>query len=96
MLIAWYKLPRNHKTQRSHRNTVLWLRWKNLQTHGYGGRNSGAKRCQRGAVVKEAAPVFGGGGGGRPNFAQGGGTKCDKLHDAVKTAEEKLKNQLKR
>ncbi len=54
------------------------------------------KGVNAGAVVKVAAPVFGGGGGGRPNFAQGGGTKCDKLQDAVKTAEETLKNQLKR
>jgi alanyl-tRNA synthetase len=46
-------------------------------------------------VVKEAAPIFGGGGGGRPNFAQGGGTKPDKLQDAVKAAEEAVKKQLK-
>ena len=45
-------------------------------------------------VVKEAAPVFGGGGGGRPNFAQGGGTKPAKMADAVKTAEEIVKKQL--
>ncbi|HLN88712.1 MAG TPA: alanine--tRNA ligase-related protein, partial [Candidatus Binatia bacterium] len=46
-------------------------------------------------VVKEAAPIFGGGGGGRPNFAQGGGTKPDKLAEAVKAAEEAVKKQLK-
>jgi len=46
-------------------------------------------------IVKEAAPIFGGGGGGRPNFAQGGGTKPDKLNDAVKAAEEAVKRQLK-
>jgi alanyl-tRNA synthetase len=46
-------------------------------------------------VVKLAAPIFGGGGGGRPNFAQGGGTKPDKLPDAVKAAEEAIRKQIK-
>lgn len=46
-------------------------------------------------IVKEAAPVFGGGGGGRPNFAQGGGTNPDKLQEAVQAAEEAVKKQLK-
>ncbi|MCL2359838.1 MAG: alanine--tRNA ligase [Nitrososphaerota archaeon] len=45
-------------------------------------------------IVKEAAPIFGGGGGGRPNFAQGGGTLCDKLKEAVTAAEEAIKKQL--
>jgi alanyl-tRNA synthetase len=48
-----------------------------------------------GAIVKEAAPVMGGGGGGRPNFAQGGGTKPDRLKDAVAAAEEVVKKQVK-
>jgi len=48
-----------------------------------------------GAIVKEAAPIMGGGGGGRPNFAQGGGTKPDKLKDAVAAAEEAAKKQVK-
>jgi len=46
-------------------------------------------------IVKEVAPIFGGGGGGRPNFAQGGGTKPNKLHGAVKAAEETIKKQIK-
>ncbi len=53
------------------------------------------KGVNAGNIVKEVAPIFGGGGGGRPNFAQGGGTKCDKLPEAVKTAEEIVKKQLK-
>jgi alanyl-tRNA synthetase len=48
-----------------------------------------------GAIVKEAAPIMGGGGGGRPNFAQGGGTKPDKLKDAVTAAEEAVKKQVR-
>jgi alanyl-tRNA synthetase len=53
------------------------------------------KGINAGAIVKEAAPIFGGGGGGRPNFAQGGGTKPDNLADAVQAAEEAVKKQLK-
>jgi alanyl-tRNA synthetase len=54
-----------------------------------------AKGANAGNVVKLAAPIFGGGGGGRPNFAQGGGTKPDKLQDAVKAAEEAIRKQIK-
>ena len=54
-----------------------------------------AKGVNAGNVVKLAAPIFGGGGGGRPNFAQGGGTKPDKLPDAVKAAEEAIRKQIK-
>jgi alanyl-tRNA synthetase len=46
-------------------------------------------------IVKEASAIIGGGGGGKPNFAQGGGTKIEKLQEAVKKAEEILKKQLK-
>ena len=46
-------------------------------------------------IIKEVASIFGGGGGGRPNFAQGGGTQPDKLQEAVKTAEETIKKQIK-
>jgi len=53
------------------------------------------KGVNAGNVVKEAAPIFGGGGGGRPNFAQGGGTKPEKLKEAVNTAEETVTKQLK-
>ena len=53
------------------------------------------KGINAGNIVKEAAPIFGGGGGGRKNFAQGGGTKPEKLKEAVQTAEETIKKQLK-
>jgi alanyl-tRNA synthetase len=46
-------------------------------------------------IVQQVAPIIGGGGGGKPNFAQGGGTKPKKLEDAVKTAEANIKKQLK-
>ncbi len=53
-----------------------------------------AKGANAGEIVKLTAPIFGGGGGGRPNFAQGGGTKPQKLLEAVKAAEEAIKKQL--
>jgi alanyl-tRNA synthetase len=53
------------------------------------------KGLNAGAIIKEVAPIMGGGGGGRPNFAQGGGTKCDKLADTVAAAVEAAKKQLK-
>jgi alanyl-tRNA synthetase len=59
------------------------------------GETAVKKGINCGAIVKEAAPVMGGGGGGRPNFAQGGGTKPDKLKDAVVAAEETVKKQVK-
>jgi alanyl-tRNA synthetase len=46
-------------------------------------------------IIKDAAPVFSGGGGGRTNFAQGGGTQPQKLQEAVKAAEEAVKEQIK-
>jgi alanyl-tRNA synthetase len=58
------------------------------------GTEAVAKGVNAGNIVKLAAPVFGGGGGGRPNFAQGGGTKPEKLPEAVKVAEEAIKKQL--
>lgn len=46
-------------------------------------------------IVKEISPIICGGGGGRPNFAQGGGTKPEKLQEAIKAAEDTIKKQLK-
>jgi alanyl-tRNA synthetase len=46
-------------------------------------------------IMKKVASTFGGGGGGRPNFAQGGGTKPEKLKETVRAAEDTIKNQLK-
>ena len=46
-------------------------------------------------VVRAVSPIIGGGGGGKPNFAQGGGTQPEKLEDAVKAAEKTIKKQLR-
>jgi alanyl-tRNA synthetase len=50
-------------------------------------------RIQAGALIKELAPLIGGGGGGRPDFAQSGGPKTgelDKTLGAVASLVEKL------
>jgi alanyl-tRNA synthetase len=59
------------------------------------GTAATAKGVNAGEVVKQSAPIFGGGGGGRLNFAQGGGTQPQKIQEAVKVAEETIKKQLK-
>ena len=45
-------------------------------------------------IIKEAAYVLGGGGGGRPNLAQGAGPKTDKMEEALDLALESLKNMI--
>ncbi len=47
-------------------------------------------------IAKEAAAILGGGGSGRPDFAQGGGTQVEKLPEALKKAEETVKKQAKK
>ncbi|MDP2991962.1 MAG: DHHA1 domain-containing protein, partial [Deltaproteobacteria bacterium] len=41
------------------------------------------KRFHAGDIVKKVAPLVGGSGGGRPDMAQAGGTKVDKLSEAL-------------
>jgi alanyl-tRNA synthetase len=41
------------------------------------------QRYPAGGIVKQCAALVGGSGGGRPDFAQAGGTEADKLEDAV-------------
>ncbi|NMD10348.1 MAG: alanine--tRNA ligase, partial [Acidobacteria bacterium] len=40
-------------------------------------------RIQAGALIKRLAPLIGGGGGGRPDFAQAGGAGVDSLDKAL-------------
>ena len=49
-----------------------------------------AKRVSAGDVVKEIAPIVGGGGGGRPTMARAGGKDPEKLGDALARARELL------
>ena len=41
-------------------------------------------RYHAGKIIKEVASIVGGGGGGRPDMAQAGGTKPEKLDQLLK------------
>ena len=56
-----------------------------------GSKNTNIKA---GNWIKEIAPIVGGGGGGRPDFAQAGGKDVTKIEEAKKTALEYAKNNL--
>jgi alanyl-tRNA synthetase len=45
-------------------------------------------------LLKQISPIIDGGGGGRPNMAQAGGKKPDKLDDAIAKAAEIIKTKL--
>jgi len=47
-------------------------------------------------IAKEAASILGGGGSGRPEFAQGGGTQTQKLNQAMEKAEQALRKQIEK
>ncbi|MEE9258947.1 MAG: alanine--tRNA ligase [Nitrospinaceae bacterium] len=50
------------------------------------------KRYHAGNILKEIATIVGGSGGGRPDMAQAGGTKTEKLDEALQKAKEIIKN----
>jgi alanyl-tRNA synthetase len=45
-------------------------------------------------VVKQIAPVVGGGGGGRPDFAEAGGKHPEKIDELLATARQVLEAAL--
>jgi len=49
-------------------------------------RDLAAEGFDSGAVVREAAPIIGGGGGGRPDLAQAGGKDATRLDEALREA----------
>ena len=51
-------------------------------------------RCHAGKIVKEVAALVGGGGGGRPDMAQAGGTMPDKLGEALGAVPDIVRQQL--
>jgi len=53
---------------------------------------SNIKKINCGNWIKAVAPILGGGGGGRPDFAQAGGKDYSKIEEAKKVALEFLKN----
>jgi alanyl-tRNA synthetase len=68
---------------------------KNARIMVMAGKAAIEKGANAGEAIREASAFIGGGGGGKPNFAQGGGTQVEQLPQAVKKAEEMLKKQLK-
>ncbi|MGQ9530980.1 MAG: alanine--tRNA ligase [Candidatus Bathycorpusculaceae bacterium] len=59
------------------------------------GKTALEKGVNASEIVREASAIIGGGGGGKPNFAQGGGTKVEKIKEAIRKAEETIKKQLR-
>ncbi len=55
--------------------------------------DSGVKINQ---IIKDAAKILGGGGGGRPTLAQGAGKNSDKMQDALNIAFKQIKDILSR
>ncbi len=47
-------------------------------------------RVKAGQMVKEIAPIVGGGGGGRPDFAEAGGRQPEKIEEMLKASESVL------
>ena len=48
-----------------------------------------------GNIVKQAAPIVGGGGGGRPNMASAGGKDASKIQDAIAAIPSILEQMIK-
>jgi alanyl-tRNA synthetase len=51
-------------------------------------------RVKAGALVKELAPIVGGGGGGRPDLAEAGGKEPGKIDELLKAAPQILRTSL--
>ena len=52
------------------------------------------KRVPAGQVVKQIAPIVGGGGGGRPDFAEAGGKDASKIEEMLAAARNVLQQML--
>ncbi len=53
-------------------------------------------KIKAGDLIKQIAPLVGGGGGGRPNLAQAGGKNPEKLGDALESAKKLVNESLSR
>jgi len=59
-------------------------------------RDLAAEGFDSGAVIRQAAPMIGGGGGGRPDLAQAGGKDASRLDEALREAGRLALEALKR
>lgn len=71
---------------------------------GYGGKVSFVAMATKdavqkgincGSIIKETAKTAGGGGGGRPDMAQAGGTDISRIEEALKVAVKIIESQIK-
>ena len=51
-------------------------------------------RIKAGQIVKEIAPIVGGGGGGRPDFAEAGGKQPERIDEMLAASEVTVSNLL--
>ena len=54
------------------------------------GRSGLDKGVKAGSIIKAAAKALGGGGGGKPDLAQGGGPNVEKLEEALRAGKEAM------
>jgi alanyl-tRNA synthetase len=66
---------------------------KNARIVVMAGKDAVKRGINAGEVAKETASVLGGGGSGRPDFAQGGGTLVKKVAESLQRAAEVVKKQ---
>jgi alanyl-tRNA synthetase len=80
-------------------NSVLFFIGKNEKTARFVvmvGKEAVEKGVNAAEIARAAASVLGGGGSGRPDFAQGGGTKTNKVDEAIGMTEKTLRKQLEK
>jgi alanyl-tRNA synthetase len=66
---------------------------KNARIVVMAGKDAVKQGINAGEIAKETASVLGGGGSGRPDFAQGGGTLVKKVTEALQKAAEVVRKQ---
>ena len=55
------------------------------------GKSGLEKGIKAGSIIKAAAKALGGGGGGKPDLAQGGGPNIEKIDEALRAGEEAMR-----
>jgi alanyl-tRNA synthetase len=55
------------------------------------GQSGLSKGVKAGSIIQAAAKALGGGGGGKPDLAQGGGPNAEKLDEALKAGREAMR-----